>query len=347
MIIGAGLDQRLGLDFEALEVLGREATDLGFESLWTPSGTVPDAFHVCASWARESRARLGTPTRTGIAVVPAAKGWSPFALALQAATVGGFAEGTFVLGLGTGGFGKEFFDAVGLPDKPIAVMRDFLEITRGLLRGEEVTYRGRALSATRARIGARLPSVPVYLAALGPQMLRLAGTSADGVCLNWATPDQIAESRAIVAAAALDAGRDPGQLPISMYIRVCIDDDVTAARRALAAQVLSYGMVTPGRDPAFGYRGLFTRMGFDTPLRALEARRDDGARIPELVDDAPEELLQAVGYYGPAEDAARHFASLTTGLDEAIVRVVTTAPDPEKVRIALRTLTPEAIRNAA
>jgi alkanesulfonate monooxygenase SsuD/methylene tetrahydromethanopterin reductase-like flavin-dependent oxidoreductase (luciferase family) len=145
-------------------------------------------------------------------------------------------------------------------------------------------------------------------------------------------------------AGARDAGRDPDALKMSMYIRVCIDDDVAAARRAFAAQVLSYALVPRGGDRALGYRALFTRMGFDQPLRALESRRDGGSSIADLVDDAPEELLSAVGYYGRPEGAAKRFAELAVGLDEVVVRVITTSPSPEKVRLAYEALSPEEIR---
>ena len=115
------------------------------------------------------------------------------------------------------------------------------------------------------------------LAALGPQMLRLAGEISDGALLNWATPERIAVSRELVDAGAARAGRDPGSVPLTMYIRVCIDDDVAAARRAFGTQVLGYAMGHPGIPQNEGYRGLFGQMGFDAELTELEARRDRGA----------------------------------------------------------------------
>jgi alkanesulfonate monooxygenase SsuD/methylene tetrahydromethanopterin reductase-like flavin-dependent oxidoreductase (luciferase family) len=226
-------------------------------------------------------------------------------------------------------------------------MRDYLEIIRGLLRGEEVTYDGGALSISKVRIGRDFPFVPVFLAALGPQMLRLAGASADGASLNWATPAQIAHSRAEMRSGATAAGRDPDELKLSMYIRVCIDEDVPAARRAFATQVLGYAMVRPGGDTRLAYRGLFGRMGFEETLLDLEARRAAGEKTEDLLDDVPEELLTAVGYYGSPDGAAARFAELAVGLDEVLVRVITTTPDPGKVRLALETLTPTAIRAAS
>jgi alkanesulfonate monooxygenase SsuD/methylene tetrahydromethanopterin reductase-like flavin-dependent oxidoreductase (luciferase family) len=351
MMVGVGLDARLGLPFDQLRTAAQEAERLGFESLWTPAGGVPDAFHICAAWSQD------TALRTGISVVPAARMWTPLGLAAQAATLAQLSSGRFVLGLGTGGYGPGFWASVGLPDRPIAVMREYVTEVRGLVAGQQVTA-GPIIAREGMSPGAPgwprsaslgLPGpvpAPVYLAALGPQMLRLAGEVADGALLNWATPEHIAVSRAQVDAGAARAGRDPGAVPMTMYIRVCIDDDVAAARQAFGAQVLGYAMGRPGIPQGAGYRGLFAQMGFDAELSELEQRRDQGAAMPELIAAAPDEMLQAVGYYGPAAPAPAAFARLSAGLDEAIVRIVAARPGLEPVREAMAALTPSRIRDA-
>jgi alkanesulfonate monooxygenase SsuD/methylene tetrahydromethanopterin reductase-like flavin-dependent oxidoreductase (luciferase family) len=345
MMIGVGLDARLGLPLDQLRAAAREAARLGFESLWTPAGGVPDSFHVCAAWSQD------TSLRTGISVVPAARMWTPLGLAAQAATLAQLSSGRFVLGLGTGGYGPEFWASVGLPDRPIAVMREYATEVRDLLAGRPVTA-GPILPGAGApgwpryaSLGvADLPAAPVYLAALGPQMLRLAGEVADGALLNWATPERIAISRDRIDAGAARADRAPGTVPMTMYIRVCIDDDVAAARQAFGAQVLGYAMGRPGTPQGAGYRGLFAQMGFDAELSELERRRDRGAAMPELVDAASDEMLHAVGYYGPPGLAAAAFARLSAGLDEAIVRIITARPGLEPVGEAMAALTPALIR---
>jgi alkanesulfonate monooxygenase SsuD/methylene tetrahydromethanopterin reductase-like flavin-dependent oxidoreductase (luciferase family) len=348
MLIGVGLDARLGLPFAQLRTAARDAAQLGFESLWTPAGGVPDSFHVCAAWLRD------TPLRTGISVVPAVRMWTPLGLAAQAATLAQLSSGRFVLGLGTGGYGPEFWGSVGVANRPIAVMREYVTEVRALLAGENVTAGPDAIGAgslgwpRSASLGVTdLPPAPVYLAALGPQMLRLAGEVADGALLNWATPARIAVSRARVDEGIARAGREPGSVPMTMYIRVCIDDDVAAARQALGAQVLGYAMGRPGSPQDAGYRGLFAQMGFDEELTELEARRDKGAELPELVAAAPDDMLHAVGYYGPAAAAPAAFARLSAGLDETIVRIITARPGLEPVREAMAALTPSLIRAAS
>ncbi len=299
MRVGVGLDARLGLTFDELRQAGREAAGLGFESLWTPAGGVPDAFHICGAWAEDTR------LWTGISVVPAARMWGPLALAAQAATVGQRSQGRFVLGVGTGGYGPGFWASVGLPDRPIAIMRDYLTTVGALLAGETVTYDGPGVHLRGASLGASdLPRVPIQLGALGPQMLRLAGELADGALLNWATPERIHQSRRLVAEGAARRGRDPGEVALTMYIRVCVDDDTAAARRAFGAQVLGYAMGRPGTPLTAGYRGLFADMGFGDVLLSLEERRAAGASMDDLVAAAPDEMLSAVGYFGPAAGAA-------------------------------------------
>src|ERR1017187_3522307 len=208
MIIGVGLGGPLGLPLRLLREVAREAARLGFESVWTPAGGVPDSFHVCAAWSAD------TSLRTGISVVPAARMWTPLALAVQAASLAQLSSGRFVLGLGTGGYGPLFWGSVRLPNRPIAVMRDYTTVVRRLLAGETVTSDGPAARLRSVSLGVHdLPPAPVYLAALGPQMLRLAGEVAEGALLNWATPERIAASRSQIAAGAARAGREPGQIP--------------------------------------------------------------------------------------------------------------------------------------
>jgi alkanesulfonate monooxygenase SsuD/methylene tetrahydromethanopterin reductase-like flavin-dependent oxidoreductase (luciferase family) len=273
--------------------------------------------------------------------------WSPLALAAQAATVGQLSDGRFTLGIGTGGYGPGFWASVGMPNRPVAVMRDYVTVVRALLAGETVTYEGPVLRVQAASLGTSgSPRVPVFLGALGPQMLRLAGELADGALLNWATPDRIGESRRLVEEGAAKAGRDRAEVQMTMYVRACVDDDVAAARQAFGAQVLGYGLAAPGTPLTAGYRGLFAQMGFGEVISELEDRRSRGETMAALVSAAPDELLTAVGYFGPAAGAPAAFARLSQGLDETIVRVVTARPGLAPVVAAMEALAPARIRQA-
>jgi alkanesulfonate monooxygenase SsuD/methylene tetrahydromethanopterin reductase-like flavin-dependent oxidoreductase (luciferase family) len=342
MQLGVGLDARLRLSWDEQRELVREAARLGYASAWTPAAAVGrDAFHTCVQW----HAASGLPT--GISVVPAPF-WTVPTLAMQAATVGELTGGQFILGIGEGGaYAASTQRAYGLPAlSPVAQMHDYLVSLRELLAGQTVDYAGRGVTLHGVALAFRPPRVPVYLAALGPRMLRLAGELADGVLPNWASPEQIAWCRERVAEAARLAGRDPGSIPVVQYIRVCVDADEDAARRALAEQVLGYAMARPGVSKDQGYRGHFGRMGFDEVLTELEARREAGAPQAELVDAIPAELLRRVGYFGRPEGAAAAFRRLAEGLDVAIVRVIAARPGVEAVATTLEALRPELVADA-
>src|ERR1700733_14550898 len=133
MMIGVGLDARLGLPFDELRAAAREAERLGFESLWTPAGGVPDSFHTCAAWSQD------TGLRTGISVVPAARMWTPLGLAAQAATLAQLSDGRFVLCRGNGGGGPQCWGLVGVLGRPIAIMRQYVGSFFMPLACEQVT----------------------------------------------------------------------------------------------------------------------------------------------------------------------------------------------------------------
>jgi hypothetical protein len=256
-----------------------------------------DPFELCALWHRASG------LETGISVLPYQRYPADRLIAGARTALAGTA-GRFVLGVGAG----------SVQDAPIRKLRDLA-------------------SALRPALGAGR----IYLAALGPQMLHLAGERYDGAALNWCSPQQTLWSRERVAAGALAAGRDPRDIVIHQYVRVCVDPDVAAARRALAKMVLGYALDRPGGDKTKGYRAHFARMGFDEVLTELEALRDSGADDDALAARLPDDLLARVGWWGPPEDAAAGFEALTAGLDVAVVRVVAAKQNgADCVRLAMR-----------
>jgi alkanesulfonate monooxygenase SsuD/methylene tetrahydromethanopterin reductase-like flavin-dependent oxidoreductase (luciferase family) len=347
MQIGIGLDQSLRLSFPQQRELITEAVQLGYEAAWTPAGLAQDAFHVCAQWSAAADA-AGGGLDTGISVLPVGI-WTAPALAATAGTVGVLTGGRFVLGIGTGGiYTPAYRNSFNLPAYPaIAFMRDYLITLHRLLAGETVTYEGTAVTLRGVAIGFKPPRVPVYLGALGPQMLRLAGSHADGAALNWCTPEQIAWSREQIVAGAERAGRDPAEVRVVEYIRVCVDDDADAARGAFTRAVMGYALARPGASKSAGYRGHFARMGFDQALTELEERRERGAPDDDLIEAFPRDLLGQVGYHGPAAGAAAAFRRLAEGLDVAVVRVVPARPGVDPVAAVMRACAPELVRAAA
>jgi alkanesulfonate monooxygenase SsuD/methylene tetrahydromethanopterin reductase-like flavin-dependent oxidoreductase (luciferase family) len=284
--VGLGVDSRLGLSASQLRDLAPEASALGYQSMWTNAGVDYDPVVMCMAWHERS----GLPT--GVSVVPIARNPAG-ALGLAARTAHELTGGRFVLGVGSG----------SVTDRPIAAVRTYIDELRKITN-----------------------DVPIYVGALGPQMLALAGRHAEGAALNWCTPEQIAWSRERVGPRA----------KVIQYIRVCVDDDVAAARLALARQILAYALMARPSGSR-GYRSHFERMGFASRLDQLDATRAAGASEDDLARAVPDEMLSAFGYAGTASGAAAAFKRLSEGLDVAIVRVlVARHGDAEGVRATMR-----------
>jgi alkanesulfonate monooxygenase SsuD/methylene tetrahydromethanopterin reductase-like flavin-dependent oxidoreductase (luciferase family) len=280
--IGLGVDARFALSEDDQIAVAASAKRLGYLSLWTPIAAERGPFDTCVSWHRASG------LATGIAVAPLSA-WPPEKLASVANETFAHAGRRFTLGVGSG------------------------RIAKGAIE---------AMREAAAALGERCPGIPVYLGALGPRMLHLAGERYDGVALNWCTVEQIVWSRERVGEGARAVGRSAGDVRIHEYVRVCVDEDESAARLAFTKMVMTYALAAPGADKTKGYRAHFARMGFGTVLEDLERRRDAGAREGDLAARFPDELLRRVGYWGPAGRARDAFDRLARGLDIAIVRLV-------------------------
>jgi len=261
---GFSIDPDQGLTEADEAQLVRLAAELGYDSAWTPSRADAAAFDRCLRW----HAASGLPV--GISAVPAS-GQSPEFYADQALHVWEKTGERFTLAVGSG----------QMPH-PAETMRPYLLDLRKRLPAE----------------------LPLYLAALGPLMLRLAVELADGVALNWCTAEQVAWSRHQLADAANAAGRPVPR--VIEYIRTAADPDVGLARRTVAAAALGYALHVPA------YRRHFERMGFGDELRRIEA-----------TGDTPNpEFIARVAAAGRPGETRPQVERLATGLDLPIVRIL-------------------------
>jgi alkanesulfonate monooxygenase SsuD/methylene tetrahydromethanopterin reductase-like flavin-dependent oxidoreductase (luciferase family) len=349
MDIGIGLDATLNLSFADQANLAQEAARLGYTNIWTPEGAGQDSFQLCSHrWAASCQVTTEGLT-TGIGVSPVLYR-TPIAFAMSGGTVSQLTGGRFIMGIGAGGaYRPGTRRALGLPRfSALALMRDYLVTVRGLVAGEEVNYAGEVVTLRGVKLAITPPPhTPVYLGALGPEMLRLGGELADGICLNWCSPEQIAWSRDRIAEGTARVKRDPSSVQVAEYIRVCVDQDIDVARRAFARSTMGYALgqrVPTERERQLGYRAHFERMGFTEALAELDRMRQRGAPTNEVADAFPSELLKRVGYYGTPEEAAGAFRHLAEGLDIAIVRVVAARPGIASVQAVLQACRPELVR---
>ena len=341
MEIGIGLDPTVGLNYEEQAQLSKEAAELGYKQIWTPEGSGEDAFQTCGLRWNATREVVDGGVTTGIGVAPVAMR-TPMGFAMSAGTLSKMSGGRFILGIGSGQADVPAYRRNwGIRgDSTLGLMRDYLTVIRNLLRGETVDHAGPSIELHGAKLAITpAPETPVYMGALGPNMLKLGGECADGVCLNWSSAEQVAASRKIIAEGAERAGRDPAAVKVCEYIRVCIDEDEEAARRAYTRSMMGYALGRLG-DPPRSYRAHFERMGFADDLQRIDDLRARNAPVEEQVDAFPNEIGMAVGYFGKAEGAAEHFRRVAEGLDIALVRIVASKPGIEAARAVIRACAP-------
>jgi F420-dependent oxidoreductase-like protein len=226
-----------------------QAVEDGFDSAWMSHIFGLDALTSLAVAGRGHAIELGT------AVVPTYPR-HPVALAQQAMTANAALSGRLTLGIGLSHqvlienmYGYSF-------DKPARHMKEYLDILLPASRGEQVDYTGETLKAN-IRLGTPGAGFPVLVAALGPRMLKLAGTVADGTVLWMTGPRTVADHIApTINAAAAEAGREPPRIVCGLPVSVT--DDPAAARARANEMFEVYGQLP-------SYRAMLDREGAAGP----------------------------------------------------------------------------------
>ena len=205
----------------------RDYVDAGITALWSSQIFGPDTLTTLAIVGREvPGADLGT------AVVPV-QPRHPSMLAAQARTVQAAIGGKLSLGVGLSH--QVVVEGLwGIPfDKPARYMEEYLNALAPMLRGEAVNVTGERVSAVSpGTVGPKEVAAPSLLvAALGPAMLKIAGTLADGTALWMTGPKTVASHIApTIRAAAAAAGRLEPRIVCSLPVCVTSDPAGAAAR---------------------------------------------------------------------------------------------------------------------
>jgi len=284
------------LDLETLLVEMSRTEERGIQSIWVAN--VPRGFD-----ALTLLALAGKHTRTvelGTFVVPTYPR-HPVALAQQALTTNAATGGRLVLGIGLShrvvmeqGLGLDW-------SHPVRHMREYLYCLNGFLSGEPVTFAGEEFHISNFGItvpGGTPPSVLV--AALGPQMLRLAGRHADGTAVWMGGARYLAnDAVSIISEAAREAGRPAPRIVAGLP--VCVTDNADAVREEINRGFARYGELP-------SYRAVLDKEGAagpaDVSLVGDEAAVLDALRA--LADAGATDLIASV--YTPAgENAARTY----------------------------------------
>jgi len=307
--LGLALPVRESLGFQQSLELAMEAEQLGYRSLWTAEVSGVDAISTLAAYATvTSRVQLGT-------AVIAIQTRTPVMTAMSFASLHALSGGRTIIGLGVGSpIIAERWHGVSYPPA-VTAMREAVTIMRQVLRGERTNFEGKYYRSKGFQLGLTLPKdkpVPIYLAALNPAMLRLAGEIADGVLFNYSPAEAISPMIAEVRAGAEAAGRAPGTLDYAMYVRCCVTDDVSTAAQAYKRELSSYGFVDP-------YVRMFTRYGFGDDMQGFRKLWQEGKR-DEAVRCISDKMAHTLAAIGPQEKGREYIqACRAAGLTQPIL----------------------------
>ncbi|MCS7484720.1 LLM class F420-dependent oxidoreductase [Umezawaea endophytica] len=293
-----------------------ELGELGYTDVWSAETTGTDAFTPLALAAQWSESiRLGT------AITPVyTRG--PALLAMSAATAAEVSGGRFVLGIGSSSPAiVNRWNAAEFTE-PFKRTRDTLRFLKAALAGEKVDEQYDTFTVRGFRLE-RKPEqkVPIMLAALRPNMLRLAAKEADGAITNWLGAGDVAKVRS-----------ELGDAELAARIFVCPTEDADSAR-ALGRMLISTYLTVPAYAAFHDWLGRGEALA---PMHEAWAAGDRKA-ANKLVPDA---VVDDLVVHGSVEQCRAKVAEYAAnGVDTPIIALLPTGADQFDL---VRALAPEA-----
>jgi F420-dependent oxidoreductase-like protein len=220
----------------------------------------------------------------------------------------------------------------GVPfGRPLRRTREYVDIVRMALARKKVAYDGEYYTlplpegpgkALRLTVHPVRERVPIYLAAVGPRNLELAGEIADGWLAVFFAPEYAAEQMAHVAAGRQRAGLELDGFDVVPTVPVVVGDDPTACAEPIRGYTALYLGGMGSREKNF-YNQLAVRMGYGEAAATVQdlylARRHRDAMAA-----VPAEFIDRTALLGPAERIADRLAAYA----EAGVTTLAVAPYP-------------------
>ncbi len=283
-----------GFDLRGACEIARRAEEVGYTDAWSAEVSGHDAFSVATAVGLST-----SSMRIGCAIVPVYTR-PPALIAMSALSASQAAGGRFCLGLGAST--PTIVDGwMGVPfERPLTRTRETVEIVKQALAGHKVSYEGETVRVAGFRLEAPA-SVPIFLAALGPKMMRLAGEVADGLALYAVSEEGVRLARA----AAPD-------LEIVARL-ICIPDEPEDEVRSFARFLLTPYVA------ADGYNAWIARQGFEAEAQAVRQAwhaRDRNAAVAAVSD----RLVDALVISGPTGACRERLQSFrSAGLDTPIL----------------------------
>lgn len=309
---GIGLVIGSGVAPERLGPAARAAEAFGFDEVW-----VSEDFFFSGGIAGAALALAATERiRIGLGVVSAMVR-HPGQLAMELATLARAHPGRLVPGIGLGV--PAWMDQMGsMPASPLSAIRESVTIVRRLLDGETVDLEGRVFSLTGAAL-AHPPHerLPLVIGAIGPRMLALSGSVADGTVLSvLAGEAYLGYARGLIEAARRAAGRTDDHR-ITLFAIYSVHADRAIARTA-AREALAFYAAAGGANALTDVAGISDRL-----RELLDADRT------RLAADLPEEWVDRLTVSGSPDDVVERIGRLRRAGADAIALFLVPASDAE------------------
>ena len=303
--------------------LAREADRLGYAVVWAAEAWGSDVVSVLGFLAASTeRIDLGS----AVMQIPAR---TPAMTAMTAATLDALSGGRFRLGLGVSGPQvSEGWHGVRF-DKPLGRTREYVEIVRRALRRETLAYDGEHYTlplpdgpgkALKMIIHPVRADVPVYLAAVGPANLRLAGEIGDGVLPLFLAPERAGDFLDPVRAGRAEAGKDMTGFDVVPTVPLSVGTDLEACAEPIRGYAALYVGGMGSREKNF-YNNIARRMGFEAEARRVQDLFLDRQQRAAAAA-VPLEFVDRTSLLGPPERIADRLVELA----EAGVTTVAAAP---------------------
>ena len=245
---------------------------------------------------------------------------TPTMTAMTAATIDTLSGGRFRLGVGVSGPQvSEGWHGVRF-GKPLQRTREYVEIVRAALARKTVSYQGEFYTlplpdgpgkALKLNFHPPRESVPIYLAAVGPRNLELAGEIADGWLAVFFNPEFGGDLLASIAAGRAKAGKTMDGFDVVPSVGVVVGDDIAACADVLRGNAALYVGGMGSREQNF-YNRLAVRMGYADAAREVQnlyldkRQRDAAAAVPlEFIDRTallgpPDRIAEGLKRYADA-----------------------------------------------
>ncbi len=254
----------------------------------------------------------------------------PMPTAMQMATLAEAAPGRVAIAVGIGNplFLSESGEKI---DKPVRITREFVEALRALWSGEPVTQEADRFRLHGARMMFRPPSpIPIYLAPMREQMLRLAGRISDGAVLSAGISARYAQhSLAFVATGVKESGRDPSTIHTAGYIFLAASKDKQRAIEAIRRK-LAFVLRNQFLDENIVFTGIHVDQ--EAIIAAISSRDLEGAA--RLVSD---EAVDAFGVAGDVSTCCQKLKSfMDTGLKELVLLLSSDPADMQESLSVIR-----------